>query len=202
MSWLLVFIPVFLAGFYLVYNRELVHSDAIGYLPSAMAVIGILLALKGFTARGKAQVSWGLVILNQLFSALSIGLNEEFEHAQILLFLSGIVVSGIVGFWCLRYLERMGEAVTLDRFHGHSFYYPRLTFVFMLAALSLSGFPITPTFIGEDLLLGKIDQNQFFLLACTALSLIMDGLVVFRIYARLFLGPNEKGYHEVAYRSS
>jgi hypothetical protein len=28
----------------------------------------------------------------------------------------------------------------------------------------------------------------------------MDGLVVFRIYARLFLGPNEKGYHEVAYQ--
>ena len=72
----------------------------------------------------------------------------------------------------------------------------------MLASLSLSGFPITPTFIGEDLLLGKIDEHQFVLLGLTALSLILDGLVVFRIYARLFLGPNEKGYHEVAFRSS
>ncbi len=197
-----VFVPVFLVGFYLVYNREMVSLDSLTYLPSMMALIGILLALKGFTSRGKAQVSWGLVIMNQLFSALSIGLNEEFEHAQILMFLSGIVVSGIVGFWCLRYLDRKGEELTLDRFHGHAFYYPRLSFVFMLASLSLSGFPITPTFIGEDLLLGKIDQNQFFLLSCTALSLIMDGLVVFRIYARLFLGPNDKGYHEVAYRSS
>ena len=72
----------------------------------------------------------------------------------------------------------------------------------MVAALSLSGFPITPTFIGEDLLLGKIDEHQFALLGFSALSLIMDGLVVFRIYARLFLGPNQQGYHEVAYRSS
>lgn len=199
---LYLFVPVFLVGFYFVYNRDVVPLMAMEYLPSMMAVIGILLALKGFTGRSRAQISWSLVIMNQLFSALSIGLNEEFEHAQILLFLSGIVVSGIVGFWCLRYLERAGESVTLDRFHGHSFYYPRLSFVFMLAALSLSGFPITPTFIGEDLLLGKIDEHQLFLLLCTALSLIMDGLVVFRIYARLFLGPNEKGYHEVAYRSS
>lgn len=199
---LFLFVPVFFIGFFIVYNREMVSPELLGYLPSAMAVIGILLALKGFSARGKAQVSWTFVIMNQLFSALSIGLNEEFEHAQILLFLSGIVIAGIVGFWCIWKLEKAGEAVTLDRFHGHSFYYPRLSFIFMLAALSLSGFPITPTFIGEDLLLGKIDEHQFFLLSCTALSLIMDGLVVFRVYARLFLGPNEQGYHEVAYRSS
>ena len=197
-----LFIPIFLTGFFLVYNREIIPEAMVEYLPSAMAVIGIMLALKAFTERGKAQLSWSLVIMNQLFSALSIGLNEEFEHAQILLFLSGIVVSGIVGFWVLWRLEQLGESVKLDRFHGHSFYYPRLSFVFMLAALSLSGFPITPTFIGEDLLLGKIDEHQFALLSFTALSLIMDGLVVFRIYGRLFLGPNHKGYHEVAYRSS
>ena len=197
-----VFAPVFLIGFYLVYNRSILSPVALEYLPSGMAVLGIILAIKAFTERGKAQLAWSLVIMNQLFSALSIGLHEEFEHAQILLFLSGIVVSGILGFWCLRQLEAKGESVSLDRHHGHSYYHPRLTFLFMLATLSLSGFPITPTFIGEDLLLGKIDEEQIVLLGFTALSLILDGLVVFRIYARLFLGPNGKGYHEVAFRSS
>ncbi len=197
-----IFIPIFIIGFYLVYNREVIPAGSLDYLPTAMAIIGIVLALKGFTERGKAQLAWSLVIMNQLFSALSIGLNEEFEHLQIILFLSGIVVSGVIGFWCLLRLEQLGESVKLDRFHGHSFNHPRITFVFMVAALSLSGFPITPTFIGEDLLLGKIDEHQFALLGFSALSLIMDGLVVFRIYARLFLGPNQQGYHEVAYRSS
>lgn len=197
-----VFVPIFLLGFYFVYNRELLPSIALEYLPSAMALIGIMLALKAFTERGNAMLNWSLVIMNQLFSALSIGLHEEFEHVQILLFLSGIVVSGIVGWLVFRHLVQRGESISLDQYHGHSFYYPRLTFLFMLASLSLSGFPITPTFIGEDLLLGKIDEQQFVLLGFTALSLILDGLVVFRIYARLFLGPNEKGYHEVAYRSS
>ena len=137
--------------------------------------------MKAFTARGKAQLSWSLVIINQLFSALSIGLHDEFEQTQILLFLSGIVVSGIIGFWCLHRLEKVGESVMLDRFQGHSFYYPGLTFAFMLASPGLSGFPITPTFIGEDLLLGKIGDHQFLLLGFTALSLILDGLAVFRI---------------------
>lgn len=198
----LVFVPVFFVGLYFVYNRGFVPPNVMAYLPTLMAAFAILLGLKAFTERGKAQLNWSFVIMNQLFSALSVGLNEEFESGQILLFLSGIVVSGIAGFWCFRQLEQQGESVRLDRFHGHAYFHPRLAFVFVLACLGLSGFPITPTFIGEDLLLGDIDEHQFSLLAFTALSLILDGLAVFRIYARLFLGPNEKGYHEVAFRSS
>jgi NADH:ubiquinone oxidoreductase subunit 4 (subunit M) len=72
----------------------------------------------------------------------------------------------------------------------------------MLASLGMAGFPITPTFIGEDLIMGHVQEHQFGLTLLIALGLILDGLAVFRIYARLFLGPHEKGYHEVAYRSS
>jgi NADH-quinone oxidoreductase subunit L len=35
-----------------------------------------------------------------------------------------------------------------------------------------------------------------------ALSLIIDGLAIIRIYARLFLGPHVKSIFSVAYRSS
>jgi formate hydrogenlyase subunit 3/multisubunit Na+/H+ antiporter MnhD subunit len=72
----------------------------------------------------------------------------------------------------------------------------------MLASLGMAGFPITPTFIGEDLILGHVQEHQFGLTLLISLGLILDGLAVFRIYARLFLGPHEKGYHEVAYKSS
>jgi formate hydrogenlyase subunit 3/multisubunit Na+/H+ antiporter MnhD subunit len=62
--------------------------------------------------------------------------------------------------------------------------------LFAIASLGLSGFPITPTFIGEDLILGHIRENQVLLTVLTASNLIIDGLAIFRIYARLFLGPN------------
>jgi formate hydrogenlyase subunit 3/multisubunit Na+/H+ antiporter MnhD subunit len=77
-----------------------------------------------------------------------------------------------------------------------------LAFIFVIACLGLAGFPITPTFIGEDLMLGHIHENQFPLLILIVLNLILDGLVIFRIYARLFLGQHKKGYHEFSYRSS
>ena len=85
----------------------------------------------------------------------------------------------------------------------HSFKcFPKLSFIFLIVSLGISGFPITPTFIGEDIILGHIHQNQYLMITLTALSLILDGLAIFRIYARLFLGPHYKMNHEVAYRSS
>ena len=74
--------------------------------------------------------------------------------------------------------------------------------MFLLACLGLTGFPISPTFIGEDLIFSHIHENQWLLAACVALSFVLDGLATIRIYARVFLGPHNKTYHEIAYRSS
>jgi hypothetical protein len=50
--------------------------------------------------------------------------------------------------------------------------------------------------------LGHIHENQYGLTALIATSLIIDGLAVFRMYARIFLGPYKYSNHEVAFRSS
>jgi NADH-quinone oxidoreductase subunit L len=36
----------------------------------------------------------------------------------------------------------------------------------------------------------------------TALSLIINGLAIVRIYTKIFMGAHIKTYHEIAYRSS
>ena len=71
-----------------------------------------------------------------------------------------------------------------------------------MACLGLTGFPITPTFIGEDLIFSHIHEDQYVLALFTTLSFIIDGLALVRIYARVFLGPHIKTYHETPYRSS
>jgi NADH-quinone oxidoreductase subunit L len=197
-----VFIPIYGVGLYLVYHEELISANMMGYLPILFAACGLVMILKAFVERSDARFGWLLIIMNQLFTSLSIGFNEQFEFSQIHLYLSGIAVSGLLGYWCIWKLTKDKESVTLDGFHGHSYLYPTLSFIFLIACLGLSGFPITPTFIGEDLILGHIHENQFILLGLTCLSLILDGLAIFRIYARLFLGPHYKINHEVAYRSS
>jgi len=197
-----LFLPVYAVGLYFVYHKQDVPYALLRFLPIVMAVLGLLTILKAFVERKEASKAWLLIVLNQLFTSLSIGFNDQFDFTQIHIYLSGILVSGVIGYLCLNKLRQSKRAVDLNRFHGHSYEHPRLAFVFLLASLGLAGFPITPTFIGEDLIIGHIHENQLTLTALTALNFILDGLTIFRIYARVFLGPHENGYHEVAYRSS
>lgn len=195
-------IPLFIIGLVGVYNQNAIPGTLLRYLSEFFALLGFILILKAFVERGSALSAWSLVVGNQLFTTLAIGFNEQFDYGQIHIFLSGVVVSGIIGFACLRKLEQTGENISLDLFHGHSYERPRLANLFLLACLGLVGFPITPTFLGEDLILGHIHESQFPLMLLTALNLVLVGLAIFRLYARVFWGPHEKTYHEVAYRSS
>lgn len=195
-------IPLFLLGLWGVYHQNVIPMNILHYLSEFFAVIGFAMVLKAFVERENALSAWGLVLLNQLFTTLSIGFNEQFDFEHIYIFLSGVVISGIIGFGCLQKLAQSGENISLNFFHGHIYERPRLANIFLLACLGLIGFPITPTFIGEDLILGHIHESQFILTLITVLNLILVGLSIFRIYARVFLGPHEKTYHEIAYRSS
>jgi NADH:ubiquinone oxidoreductase subunit 5 (subunit L)/multisubunit Na+/H+ antiporter MnhA subunit len=199
---LIIFIPLFMFGMFTMFMQTALPLSIVGYLPTIFSLIALVLILKSFTERKNAAIAWGLIILNQLFTSLSIGFNEQFSISQVYLFLSGIILSGIVGFWVLSALVKKKESISLDTFHGHSYLYPFLNSIFLIASLGLTGFPITPSFIGEDIILGHIHQNQYFVITSIALSLILDGVAMFRIYARLFQGPHTKINHELAYRAS
>jgi NADH-quinone oxidoreductase subunit L len=78
--------------------------------------------------------------------------------------------------------------------HGYVHQHPKLAILFLLACLGVAGFPITTTFLGEDLIFSHIHQNQIILASIISLGFIIDGLALIRIYARLFLGPQERSY--------
>jgi len=196
------FIPAYIAGALLFYYEEYVPAQLHGYLPLLFSIIGLLMVLKSFTERIHARMSWILVILNHFWVALSISFNEHFEFKHTLLYLSGIAVFGLFGYFILRVLKSREGSIDLDQFRGYSYKHPKLGFAFLLACLGVSGFPITPTFVGEDLIFTHIHEDQVLLAFFTALSFIIDGLAIMRIYARVFLGPHVKSVYEMAYRSS
>jgi formate hydrogenlyase subunit 3/multisubunit Na+/H+ antiporter MnhD subunit len=132
---------------------------------------------------------------------MAISFNEHFDKTHILLYLSGVIISGIIGYLCIQRLRKLEKWVSLDKFYGHSYEHPKITIIFFIACLGLSGFPITPTFIGIDLIFSHIKENQVLLAFFVALSFILNGLAVIRIYARIFLGPHVKKYHSIAKRS-
>ncbi|AUD03694.1 proton-conducting transporter transmembrane domain-containing protein [Spirosoma pollinicola] len=198
---LFVFVPFYLIGLFCLYNREIIPESISAYLPVTFSFTALVLVMKSFTKRKRARVAWLLTIMNHFFVVLAISFNETFNYSQGLLYLSGVFVAGVTGFVCLSRLKFIEKSINLQQFHGYSKKHPKLAFVFLLACLGVSGFPITPTFIGEDLMFSHIHENQAILALFTSLSFIIDGLAIIRIYARIFLGPYEKSMYEMAYRS-
>jgi NADH:ubiquinone oxidoreductase subunit 2 (subunit N) len=170
------------------------------FLPIGFAFIGLVMVFKSFTQRKIIRVSWLLVIMNHFWISLAISFNEHYDSTENWLYLSGIVVFGIVGYWCLQRLFSQEGKITLQRFHGLSEAHPKIALVFLLACLGLTGFPISPTFVGEDLIFSHIHEEQFFLAAFVSLSFILDGLAVIRIYARVFMGPYYKTHSDFSSR--
>ena len=189
-------------GIVLLYFSDKIDDEIKHYLPLFFSLFGFLIAIKAFSERDSVRKSWTLILFNHFAIAIAISFNEHFDWMHHVWYLSGVIVSWFLGLMIINYLRKREVWISLNQFHGHSFEHPKAAFLFLLCCLGFAGFPITPTFIGEDLIFSHIHYHQVSLALFTALSLIINGLATIRIYARIFLGPHVKNYHEVAKRSS
>jgi NADH-quinone oxidoreductase subunit L len=193
-------VPAFLLVSLITYLVDLKFH--IHFLPELYGGVALLLALKSFSEKRSASQAFFLIVFNHLFIALAVIFNEHLSFDEVAIYISGVLAAGVFGYFVLRYLHKRGEFLDLERFHGHAYEYPILSIVFLLACLGLTGFPISPTFLGEDLIFSHIHETQFMLAFLVACSFVVDGLSLIRLYAKLFLGPHSKTYHETAYRNS
>ena len=193
----------FLTGLFCYFYQEVVHPEVIDFLPFLYSFIALVLILKAFAERGDALNGWFAIVSSQMFIALSIALlNENFEHNHILIYLSGSVVSAVVGYACLKRIKDIDNNIDLNQFHGYIYEQPRVALVFLIACLGLIGLPFTPTFIGIDLLFSHIHKREEVMIIFTALSFLFLEIAVLRIYARIFLGQHKKAFHPIAFKSS
>ncbi len=193
----------FLSGLFCYNTQKTVPAVLLDFLPFLYSFIALVLILKAFTERGDALNGWFAIVSSQLFIALSIALlNENFEHNHIMIYLSGSMVSAMVGYTCLKRIKRIDNNIDLSQFHGYSYEQPTVALIFLIAGLGLVGLPFTPTFIGIDLLFSHIHKREEVMIIMTALSFLFVEIAVLRIYARIFLGQHKKAFHPVAFKSS
>jgi NADH:ubiquinone oxidoreductase subunit 5 (subunit L)/multisubunit Na+/H+ antiporter MnhA subunit len=176
-------------GFYGVMRRAVIPANVLDALPPLLALLSLVFVLKAFVERKSVVQAWSLVVVNQIFLALSMGFNDSIGIDQFFWFFSGIALSTSLGLWVINRMVAAGLQVDLLGFQGHVHSHPRWAFLFLLAGLGLAGFPITPTFVGEDLLLDHVHPDQPILLSLIGFSWVLDGLVIYQTYSRLFLGP-------------
>jgi NADH:ubiquinone oxidoreductase subunit 5 (subunit L)/multisubunit Na+/H+ antiporter MnhA subunit len=187
-SVLYYFIPSYILGLSLLVAEIKIPENIRIYLPTIFGFIALLMVLKAFSERKSARLSWILLILNHFWMVLAIAENELFAWPQVAIYLSGVIFFGVSGLLIIDWLKRQTGQHGLHHYKGYVAKYPIVAFLFLVSALGLMGFPLSPTFLGEDLLFSHIHEDQILLASIAALTFVMEGIVTIRILARLFMG--------------
>lgn len=198
----LIFLPLYSVGALLYIFQESVPPEVINSIPNLFAFFGFVFVLKSFSERKSPFLAWTLIVLSHYWIAMAILFNEKVTASELIMYLSGITISGIIGYVSLLQLKKLEKRILINQYLGHAYDHPIFALFFLIAALGVTGFPITSTFIGEDLLFSHIESNQYLLAFLISSCFVVSGIAGIRIYARLFLGPHVKTNHELPYKSS
>lgn len=188
--------PVYLAGAWLIYSQVALSENLRNLCSLGSVLLALLMAAKSYNERQSAPLAWVLILAAHFFIDLGVTFNDPLNVQETAIYLTGVVISGVSGYMCLSELRRMGEPVDLHVFHGAVNRHQVLAFIFLLSTLGMAGFPVTSTFLGEDLVLTHIDQGSPVLALLVSLTFIVSGISVIRIYARVFLGSVTKNYQK------
>ena len=106
-----------------------------------------------------------------------------------MLFLSGIVPSWLLGLVALRVLLRNADfAAAPFVYRAFAETRPGWSLILFLGFLGLAGFPITPAFLGEDLLLSHASSQHPWFALPIMVSFVINGIAAARIFLRLCMG--------------
>ena len=164
--------------------------------------IAFLFVVRSLTERSNPFAAWTLIFANHIWILLAVGTYDALNAFEILVYLSGVTVSWFLGLLCLNSLREKEKGLSLNSFLGLAQKYPHCAFAFLICCLGVSGFPISPTFIGEDIVFHHVHREEWIVALFVSLSYIFDGLCILRIYTRIFLGPLVQNDQEMAHRSS
>lgn len=150
--------------------------------------IALLISVQAFTGKRNFFYNWNLVFANHILTMCAVYIHHHNIDQHFAMYLSGVVISFILGVYCLSQLKKQAGITSMYGFKGriHNNYFQGG--LFLIACLGMAGFPVTPTFIGEDLFFTGLEANQWFLAVLMAFSFIINGLALIRMFARIYLG--------------
>jgi NADH-quinone oxidoreductase subunit L len=172
--------------FVFVAEAELLHYQYLA-LPASIAMV--LATLSGFSQKHSPFRTWNDIALSYFFACTAVWFMVNSAWDDALLFLTGIVPAWLLGLAALYLLlkaENFDEMPFVYRGMAES--KPLLSLLLFLSFLGLVGFPITPAFVGEDLLLYHASSQQPWFAALIAFSFVVNGIAAARIFLRLCMG--------------
>ncbi len=171
-------------------------------IATTAAVVSIVFYIRAYTTKNSAKICWNLIMLGHLFGALFLGLAANANWKYIGMYCAGFAIAFIGGHACLWYLQARGESLMLGEYHGSLYAFKKLGNIFFIVCLLFMTFPISPSFLGQDILISQISESHFLQITLFCLAYLIMGISIMRLYTKLFFGPHKSNYSEIAYKSS
>jgi NADH:ubiquinone oxidoreductase subunit 5 (subunit L)/multisubunit Na+/H+ antiporter MnhA subunit len=176
-------------------------SSTVALMGDLAAGMSILMYLRAFPVQEMLKTTWHLIFLGHLYGIAFLFFASPENLTPLLMYAVGIGIAFVLGYVVLHYLQSK-EKDSFAHFQGHIYEYRRLGNFFFIISLCFMAFPITPSFLGQEILLGTIHGEHMLQIVLFGIAYVISGITIIRLFAKVFFGPHQKTYHEVAYKSS
>jgi NADH-quinone oxidoreductase subunit L len=159
------------------------------YLSIPVALAMAVVSIAAFNNKHSPIGVWNSVAMSSVLAACAVLLMMPSAQNDVLLFLSGIIPSWLLGVVALMFMLKDSHfAESPFEYRAQAEIHPTLSLLLFLSFLGLIGFPITPAFLGEDLLLPQASTpHPWFALPIT-ISFVINGIAAARVFLRLCMG--------------
>ncbi|MDD2738763.1 MAG: proton-conducting transporter membrane subunit [Methylomonas lenta] len=159
------------------------------YLSMPVSLLMVLVSASAFSQKHSPFKVWNSIAISSFLAALAVWLMVPSALFDLFLFLSGIVPAWLLGLLAMHFLlKNENFAESSFRYRAFSETRPGLSLLLFLSFLGLVGFPITPAFLGEDLLLSHASSQHPWFAAPITIAFVVNGIAAARVFMRLCMG--------------
>ena len=163
------------------------------YFAFPISVFMVLASLSAFSQKHNPVKVWNAIALSSILAGVAVWFLSSEAWFDVVIFASGILPAWILG------LIVLAKLLKNDNFAEAPFAYralaetqPTLSLLLFLSFLGLVGFPISPAFLGEDLLLSHASSHAPWFALPITIAFVINGIAAARVFQRLCMGkPTE-----------
>jgi NADH-quinone oxidoreductase subunit L len=159
------------------------------YLAFPIATFMVLASLSAFSQNHSPFKVWNAITLSSILAGVAIWFLNPGAWFDVVIFASGIIPAWILG------IAVLAKLLKHDNFAESPFAYramaetqPKLSLLLFLSFLGLVGFPISPAFLGEDLLLSHASSHDPWFALPITIAFVINGISAARVFQRLCMG--------------
>jgi len=159
------------------------------FLAITLLLAMFICSLLGFTLKRYPGTTWNCIGASNTLAGIAAGLVGDGSWGYVLLFLSGIIPFWALGRMVIRWMDRthsFSEKPFMYRAMDER--HPLAALLFFLCFLGMVGFPLWPSFIGQDLILYHVSSEHAWMAPLVTLSLVLNGISASGTYMRLCAG--------------